>query len=568
MSDTPPYVPPYNLVHRRLTWAIVLTNSICALVPHVYLSVIDPMPLSTEPLRAFSWAETVAFAAIMVVALGSGWLWNRKRDQLLREWYRRLRQDRTLRAPPNVGRYALNQAPRTAAVTITLWALVCVFATWLAGSYRPLIGVGLGGILSTAMIYLLIDLLWRPVIPLFFPDSDLSTANAFRLPVLGRLLIVFLLIGVLLPALLAGLTWSRAQALIGAPNPQTVLGNLSILQVFVLSCSVAISIGLAVLVTRGITGPLDQLHEAMERIERHELEARVPVRTNDELGYLAARFNEMAAGLQERERIRAAHQAVEQELAVAGRIQASFLPHDLPHIPGWQIAVTLNPAKQTSGDFYDVIPLPEGRIGLVVADVADKGTGAALYMALSRTLIRTFALEYADRPDQVLEAANRRILADAQSDLFVTTFYGVIDLEAGSLAYCNAGHNPPFLIRAGASDVATLCRTGMPLGVLDDAEWQCSREHLAPGDTLVLYSDGLTEAHDENYCLFGAERLLETAQAHVGQPAAAIVDALMETVRAFRGTAPQSDDMTLVVITREPANAVTVPSAGSESAGR
>ncbi len=553
MSEIPQHVPPYSVVQRRLSWTIIVTNSICALVPHVYLSVIDPMPSGTEPLRAFGWGEFVAFAAIMAVAFVAGSMWNRKQDQRIRDWYRRLQNDEALRAPLDVRRDALNQAPRAATVTAGLWTMACISVAWITRSYRALIGVGLGGILSTTVIYLLIDLLWRPAIPLFFPDSDLSTAGAFRLPVLGRLLIVFFLIGVLPPALLASLTWSRAQALIVAPNPQTVLSNLSTLQIFVLACSVVASIGLAVLVTRGITHPLDRLHEAMERIGRHDFEARVPVRTNDELGYLAVRFNEMAAGLQERERIRAAHQEVEQELAVAGQIQASFLPHDLPRIPGWQIAVALDPAKQTSGDFYDVIPLPEGKIGIVVADVADKGTGAALFMALSRTLIRTFALEHADRPAQVLEAANRRILADAQSGLFVTTFYGVIDPETGSLAYCNAGHNPPYLIRAGAADVATLCRTGMPLGVLDDAEWQCGTEHLGPGDTLVIYSDGLTEAHDENYALYEAERLLETAQAHAGNQAIEVRDALISAVNAFRGTAPQSDDMTVVVVFREPA---------------
>jgi len=184
-------------------------------------------------------------------------------------------------------------------------------------------------------------------------------------------------------------------------------------------------------------------------------------------------------------------------------------------------------------------------------DVADKGTGAALYMALSRTLIRTFAIEYADRPDRVLLAANLRILADAQSDLFVTTFYGVLDPETGSLTYCNAGHNPPYLIRARAAECLALCRTGMPLGVLEDASWQCATAQMAPGDTLVIYSDGLTEAHDEDYVLFGTERLTETACAHVGEPAAEIRDALIAAANAFRGTAPQSDDMTLVVVTRE-----------------
>jgi hypothetical protein len=210
---------------------------------------------------------------------------------------------------------------------------------------------------------------------------------------------------------------------------------------------------------------------------------------------------------------------IERELAVAGRIQASFLPDSLPEIPGWQLAATLEPARETAGDFYDIIPLRDGCWGLVVADVADKGTGAALYMALSRTLIRTYAVEHHTQPERALHAANRRILADASANLFVTVFYGILDPAAHTLTYCNAGHNPPYLVGAlGSYQVQALGPTGGALGIIDDWTWEQRTVRIAPGDTLVLYSDGITEAQNAQMSLFGEERLHEVIEARLDSP--------------------------------------------------
>ena len=138
-----------------------------------------------------------------------------------------------------------------------------------------------------------------------------------------------------------------------------------------------------------------------------------------------------------------------QELAVAGQIQASFLPTELPLKHGWRPAATLQPARETSGDFYDAFPLPNGKLGLLVADVSDKGMGAALYMALARTLLRTYAFEYHTRPTTFCAFANRRILTDTQAGLFVSVFYAVVDPYTASLTYANAGHCPAFVLRSG-----------------------------------------------------------------------------------------------------------------------
>jgi NarL family two-component system response regulator LiaR len=250
--------------------------------------------------------------------------------------------------------------------------------------------------------------------------------------------------------------------------------------------------------------------------------------------------------------IAADHRKVGQELALAGEIQASFLPDVLPDVPGWQMTATLEPASETAGDFYDFIPLPNGRLGMLVADVAGKGMGAALYMALSRTLIRTYAAEHDTRPDLMFSAVNERILMDTRANLFVTIFYGILDPISGTLTYSNAGHNPPYLLDPkGGDSVQELRRTGIPLGIPEDMTWEQRSVPVAPGHVLVLYTDGITEAQDGEEMFFGEERLLQVLRFTVGRSASDIQDALIAEVHGFVGDAPQHDDITLMVVVRD-----------------
>lgn len=245
-----------------------------------------------------------------------------------------------------------------------------------------------------------------------------------------------------------------------------------------------------------------------------------------------------------------ANQRMEQELALAGAIQCSLLPAELPNLPGWQFAALLKPARETSGDFYDIIPLPDGRIGILVADVVDKGVKAALFMALSWALIRTYARQYPDQPALALAAVNNRILRDTRSEQFLSLFYAILNPATGTLTYCNAGHNPPMLWRGEHGDVQLLARTGMLLGVLEDQAWGEVIVALAPGDTLILYTDGVTDSEDGQGDFFGMERLLTAAQSVVGQPAQAVQDALLQAIHRFTGNAAQFDDMAMVVLTQ------------------
>jgi sigma-B regulation protein RsbU (phosphoserine phosphatase) len=268
---------------------------------------------------------------------------------------------------------------------------------------------------------------------------------------------------------------------------------------------------------------------------------------------VTALANQMAAAL-ENARLHQealARERLERELALARGIQTSFLPADVPHLEGWEFVASLEPARQVSGDFYDFIPLPGERWGLLIADVADKGMPAALYMALARTLIRAHAPEHAGDPAACLGAANDQILADTQSDLFVTVFYGILDPAAGEMVFCNAGHNPPYLCRGDGRPAEPLANTGMALGVLPGVPLDKGRTRLETGDDLVLYTDGVVEAHDPDLYEFGNERLLAVLEATDGAAAETRHRRIRTAVAEFVGEAPQFDDLTLIIVSRK-----------------
>jgi sigma-B regulation protein RsbU (phosphoserine phosphatase) len=257
----------------------------------------------------------------------------------------------------------------------------------------------------------------------------------------------------------------------------------------------------------------------------------------------------------------AEQERMKQELAVAQRIQASLLPECCPDVSGWDLAAIWRSARQVSGDFYDFIPLPssgnnqrldEGRMGLVIADVADKGVPAALFMALSRTLVRTMAID-GRAPSVAIARANDLILADARSGLFVTLFYAIIQPESGEITYVNAGHMPTLVVRAVDGAVEELRAPGIALGILPSAQFQDWKEWnalLEPGDTLILYTDGVTDASDSEEQRFGMERLRQAVSAHRHLSAAKLVETIHEAVETFVGSAAQFDDFTLLVAKR------------------
>lgn len=241
-----------------------------------------------------------------------------------------------------------------------------------------------------------------------------------------------------------------------------------------------------------------------------------------------------------------------EEITVAQQIQRAMLPRANPDVPGWEFAAVYEAARIVGGDFYDFYELPgkPARLGVVVADVADKGVPAALFMALSRTIMRTTALS-GRGPGSALLRANELILKDSASDLFLSAVYAAIEVKTGRMIYVNAGHNRPLWYRAAKGTVEELTARGVILGILEEITLEEQRIDLGPGDVLVLYTDGLTEALSKSGEEFGKERLMALLAGHAAGSAAQIQSAIMATYATFTGGAEVVDDVTCVVVKRE-----------------
>lgn len=254
---------------------------------------------------------------------------------------------------------------------------------------------------------------------------------------------------------------------------------------------------------------------------------------------VAQLVREQEAEIRERERM-------EQELRVAQFIQQQFLPEQPPQLPGWQVAAYYQPAREVGGDFYDFIDLPDGQVGIVVGDVTDKGVPAALVMATTHSLLRSDAPRLVS-PGEVLARANDLLAAEMPPNMFVTCLYAVLDPATGLLRYANAGHNLPYVHTEGG--VVELRATGMPLGLLPGMAYEEKTTVLEPGESMLLHSDGLAEAHNRAREMFGFPRLSKlVGEGPVGR---GLIERLLEELAAFTGEGwVQEDDITLVTVTR------------------
>jgi anti-sigma regulatory factor (Ser/Thr protein kinase) len=252
---------------------------------------------------------------------------------------------------------------------------------------------------------------------------------------------------------------------------------------------------------------------------------------------------------------------IQQELRVARVIQQTLLPKEVPDLPGWRMDAFWKPARAVSGDFYDFIQFPDGRLGVVVGDVTDKGMPAALVMATTRSILRSTAEHLVD-PGEVLRRTNDLLCPDIPQNMFVTCLYALLDPRSGVLRYANAGHNLPF--RRTPDQVLELRARGMPLGLMPDMDYEEKETELLPGDNMVLYSDGLVEAHNPQGQMFGTPRLqqmLRTPECGKG-----LIECLMGELTSFTGPGwEQEDDVTFVIVDRLDSYSEPQNTGGSQS---
>ena len=240
---------------------------------------------------------------------------------------------------------------------------------------------------------------------------------------------------------------------------------------------------------------------------------------------------------------------LQSELDVANSMQQSILPKQFPKNDQYELYGSMAPARNVGGDFFDIIRLEYGRLGIAIADVSDKGIPAALFMMSSRTLLKGAALGD-DDPGTVVTVVNDQLQDGNEANMFVTLFYAVYDPETGLVRYANGGHNPPLIVHKDGSSTILPLTGGVALGVAPQFEFSTDQVRLEPGEALVMYTDGVSEAEDLDSEEFGMDRLLEVFADATLESARAANDAVFAAVREFAGDRSQSDDITCLVLLR------------------
>ncbi|NTW09498.1 MAG: SpoIIE family protein phosphatase [Anaerolineaceae bacterium] len=240
---------------------------------------------------------------------------------------------------------------------------------------------------------------------------------------------------------------------------------------------------------------------------------------------------------------------VEREFQLARQIQKTFLPQFIPGVEGWDIDLRWRTAREVGGDFYDAFLTRDNRIAFAIADVSDKGMPAALYMTVTRTLIRATSQSITS-PDEVLNRVNELLVEESQNGMFVTAIFALLDPKTGILEYANAGHNLPLLFRGDSQRIEKLAKGGIALGVIENVEYVCHRLQIEERDTLLLYTDGVTEAFSSSGEQFSETRLINALQENLYGSASELLQSLEDLINVFRKGEPPSDDLTMLAFHR------------------
>jgi sigma-B regulation protein RsbU (phosphoserine phosphatase) len=325
-----------------------------------------------------------------------------------------------------------------------------------------------------------------------------------------------------------------------------------------------------ILISRRVTRPISQLSIAARQIAKGNLDARLPMTSsNDEVGQLTASFEHMRQALKEYianlTETTKAKERFESELNIAHSIQMNFLPKKFPPFPEreeFELYATLIPAREVGGDLYDYFFLDQERLFFSIGDVSDKGVPAALLMAVTKTLVKGIA-ETTAEPAGVLDRVNHELCQENTSSMFVTYFAAILNIRTGVLSYSNAGHNPPLILGPGPQSGRLKLPSGLVLGGMEGVSYVTLETRLEPGQGLLLYTDGVTEAMDQDRELFSERRLARRAGELSGLGPEGLVQGLMEALREFSGSAPQFDDITMLALSYKGPSGAAVPQESS-----
>ena len=349
--------------------------------------------------------------------------------------------------------------------------------------------------------------------------------------------------------------WSLAAVIPEEHVMSTVYDRMNRQMVLLLTGLVLLVIVILLVVT-WITRPIKRLAAVAGEVAQGKLDVRVTgVKSRDEIGQFTQTFNQMVTDLKANVEARinetSARQAMERELQVARQIQTSLLPMTrppYPHRDEFSLHADNEPARFMAGDFFDFWFVEDDLLALVMADVSGKGVPAAMFMAVARTIIRSVSVP-GRSPGEILTVTNRVMAEDNEEQMFVTVFYAHYNVKTGELLFANGGHNPPYIVRKDGKMESLGASTGPLVGVWDDARFGNEKRHLDPGDLLLLYTDGVTEAHNEKHEMFGEIGLQKLLAEIHGRPVGEICQAIIDKVDQHRNNEGQ-DDVTLLALRR------------------
>jgi sigma-B regulation protein RsbU (phosphoserine phosphatase) len=458
-------------------------------------------------------------------------------------------------ASPNLERVArqrlLNEPFVIIALDLSMWLLAAVIYPVIHWAYggglnmvqRSLyLNISTGLITITVAFFMLEHILQKKLTPLFFPNGGLtSIPKTMRIRIRTRLAALLFACN-LIPLISIMLIMMR----LGSLHQDAVTTLRQLRASIYINAFVFLGVGIFLtgLVSKNLTIPFAEIIQTLRGVRNGRFDKKVRVTTNDEIGYTGDVINEMTKGLKERERM-------QQSLDLAMEVQQNLLPRDDPRIEGLDISGTSLYCEETGGDYFDyLMTVEEGRkkICVVVGDVADHGIPSALLMTTARAFLRQRTSRSGEL-DQVVADVNRQIVRDVEdSGRFMTLFICEIDRRNQLIHWVNAGHDPAMIYDRQSGEFEELAGNGLPLGVSEKAAYQKFSREIKSGQMIVIGTDGIWEAQDQQEEMFGKERFKDVIRRHADQPAGKIIQAVITQVDNFRYGLDKTDDVTLVVV--------------------